>query len=176
LTGVGRDAAQPCGLVCGVPTLVPLAHRATYALGHSEAFLLVKPLIETIVEIVERDRTELGTEVLDLIGEMRTEGVAVAIEQSVRSKPFASFRKEPEIYHTVFVDEAGTAAWDEQIQPALTLVGVLVDDRRVADFESRSERLLQTFGLDASVDSTRSHASQARPRSAVSTPRHAMNC
>src|SRR5207249_3736774 len=67
-------------------------------------------------------------------------------------KPLAAFPTEPTVHHTVFVDEAGTSAWAEEVQPVLTLAGVLVDDAQMPDFDKQTSQLLQEFGIGTTTE------------------------
>lgn len=124
-----------------------IVKRAGEALGEPEAFARARTLIETFVRIAERDGRDLATELVDLAARMTAAGSVVDVHGPVTSKPLASFPTEPTVHHTVFVDEAGTAAWAEEDQPVLTLAGVLVDDAQIVPFDAQTSQLLQEFDV-----------------------------
>lgn len=126
--------------------------KAISELGTTEAYSVSRPLISLIVDIARRDGIAVADEIVEIATDMAKLGVAVQLPAAMRHKPLASFAKEAALRHTVFVDESGSAAWEEDTQPVLVLVGVLVEDKQIALFDRAVQRLLVEYELDLSTE------------------------
>lgn len=109
--------------------------------------------VQLLVELAERDGLTFSREMDALVAEYEPTGRPITrLIRLPRSKPLAAFPKELPVLHTLFVDEAGTASFTEEAQPVLCLVGVLVEDRRIDEFESATSALLQRHDVPITAE------------------------
>lgn len=112
----------------------------------------VRTATEAIVELSDRDGGALSFQLVRLLDEYNAQGQPITPVVQRRSKPLAEFPTEPPVVHTLFVDEAGTGSFTETAQPVLCLVGVLVEDSRIAELDTAAWELLEAAGVPGGTE------------------------
>lgn len=117
--------------------------------GHSEGAVLsaLAPLFQAIVSAAEIYDLPLSTETESSLLRFREGGFEIQ-ETSPRplTRPLALAPQGPGDY-SVFVDESGSGSFPDAAQPVLSLVGVIIKDDAIHEFERRAESLLLHRGL-----------------------------
>jgi hypothetical protein len=113
-----------------------------------------KDLVQLLLRIAERDKLPLSHEFDRLLVEYDRVGIPLS-RPSVRlprSRPLRSFPNEPQVVHTLFVDESGTPSLSDSSQPVFSLVGVLVHDPQIPHFNHLADDLLARYGLPVDTE------------------------
>ncbi len=129
--------------------LISAIEQATEA-GISRGTLLTtaRGVVQLLVQLAERDDLTLSREIDALVDEYQAIGTPIVRLLTLSpSIPLTAFPKKAPVAHTIFVDEAGTASFTEKEQPVLSLVGVLVEDQRIDEFDIATTVLLERCGL-----------------------------
>lgn len=126
--------------------------RAIAELGKTAAYSTGHPLIALIVDLTQQGGIALADEIAEIATDMQRLGVDLQLPPNPQCKPLAAFAREPALRHTVFVDESGSGAWEEDSQPVLVLVGVLVEDKRIPLFDRGLQPLFSEYGLDPATE------------------------
>jgi hypothetical protein len=137
------------GETCAIEAL-----RQTAAQGvrEAEALTLVVPLIQDLISAAEQYMLPLSSETEQLILRVRSAGFELRESHPRQpSRPLALAPKGPPEF-SAFVDESGSASFDEQSQPVLSLVAVVVKDAIVPSFEKAAAELLASKGLPAETE------------------------
>ena len=104
-------------------------------------------ILQRFIVTSEAKKIPLSNETESLIKKASKAGISF-IESSPRppSRPLWAAPSEPEGY-SIFVDESGTASFEEVSQPVLCLVGILVNERTIPLFTRKADELLKNYGL-----------------------------
>jgi len=126
------------------------------------------PLLQTFIFISEGMNIPLSDETEVLLRQAKDAGISFHETYSRNpSRPLTAAPKGPPEF-SIFVDESGTASFDEAPQPVLCLVGIIVKDKDIPGFEQASDRLLETYGLPKKFEI---HA----PEFLTTTPKRPLN-
>jgi hypothetical protein len=109
-------------------------------------------VFQTLITIAEASQIPLSTETEAALVNLRQSGFTFD-ERGTRppSRPLAEAPTGPTEF-SVFVDESGTASYEEASQPVLCLVGVIIRDDAIPLVESAAERVLTDRGLPPSLE------------------------
>jgi hypothetical protein len=130
------------------------AVQRTLASGDSDKRILaiVAPLLQDFIAIAERLAFPLSDETEEIVWQAKAAGITLHESRPRKpSRPLSAAPKGPGGF-SVFVDESGTASFDENSQPVLCLVGILVEDKTVPLFESAAATLLEDHGLPKELE------------------------
>lgn len=121
-------------------------------LAQPDILAAAAPLLQAFISIGENVELPLSDETEDLIRDAKAVGVPLRESQPRQpSRPLSAAPQGPPEF-SVFVDESGTASFDEASQPVLCLAGVIVKDDAILDFEREAERLLERYGLPKDIE------------------------
>jgi len=138
-------------------TLSLLQQGKAAGLPESEALRTAAAVFQDLISIAENLGWPLSTEIENVIGQMNATGIRLRESgQRKPSRPLAQAPKDPPEF-SIFVDESGSASFDEVIQPVLCLVGAIVKDQVKPQFERASDELLTKYRLSGD---TEFHASE----------------
>ena len=129
-----------------------ISQAQTQGSSETHALAAVAPLVQDLITIAENLELPLASETDELILRVRRAGVRLQESRPRKpSRPLDSAPKGP-ADSSVFVDESGSASFDEKSQPVLSLVGVIVKDEIMPAFEKAAENLLIRAGLPADTE------------------------
>lgn len=117
-----------------------------------EIYAKAASLLQTYIIISESLNIPLSDETEHAICQAKVAGISF-LESYPRpkSRPLASAPTGPPSY-SIYVDESGTASFEETIQPVLCLVGIIIKDERIPAFEQEVNRLLDKNGLSKELE------------------------
>jgi hypothetical protein len=109
-------------------------------------------LLQTFIIISESSGIPLSDETECFLRQAKAAGISF-LESYPRpnSRPLSAAPSGPPSY-SIFVDESGTASFEEIIQPVLCLVGIIIKDERIPAFEQEVNRLLDKNRLSKELE------------------------
>jgi hypothetical protein len=126
----------------------------TRASGDREEEILTTAaaILQTFISVAEHTEFPLSDETEEVIRQAKAIGISLQESRARKaSRPLSAAPKGPAAV-SVFVDESGTAKFDEDAQPVLSLVGVLFKDEAIPLFESAAAALLERHGLPKDLE------------------------
>ena len=117
-----------------------------------EIYAKAASLLQTYIIISESLNIPLSDETEYTICQAKVAGISF-LESYPRpkSRPLASAPTGPPSY-SIYVDESGTASFEEYIQPVLCLVGIVVKDQNISSFENEVNELLIRNGIPKEIE------------------------
>jgi hypothetical protein len=109
-------------------------------------------LLQTFINISESSGIPLSDETECFLRQAKAAGISfLESYQRPNSRPLSAAPNGPPSY-SIFVDESGTASFEETIQPVLCLVGIIIKDERIPAFEQEVNRLLDKNDLSKELE------------------------
>jgi len=135
--------------------LVAFEHQILAARGQAresslpvaETLPVLMAILRKVVAVAEELDLPLSTETTELLAEVFGEDAEITIGRGrLAPRPIANAPRGPTEF-SVFVDESGSASFEEASQPVLCLAGVVIRDDKIEVFERVAESLLAEHGL-----------------------------
>jgi len=121
-------------------------------LSENTIFSELAQILQKFIITSENKKIPLSTETENLIKQAKAVGISFQDSyQRPLSRPLSEAPTEPEEF-SIFVDESGSAPFNEISQPVLCLVGIIVNDSAIPVFTKKSEQLLIKYGLPKNIE------------------------
>lgn len=121
-------------------------------LSENSILFASRQLLQTFILISESHEIPLSDETEGLLCQAKAAGIPInESRKRLPSRPLSSAPTGPP-ESSIFVDESGTASFEETIQPVLCLVAIIVKDNKIPDFEHAANGLLSSHGLPKELE------------------------